>query len=61
LAKNAVTIFLWWGAFFSAAEKPEKSKILERQQGVPQKNRSGMALFCARRLSYCVSRADFGR
>jgi hypothetical protein len=26
------------GLFFSAAEKPEKSKILGRQRGVPQKN-----------------------
>src|ERR1700722_3162590 len=32
------TIFLWWaGSLFRAAEKPEKSKIPERQRGGPQK------------------------
>jgi hypothetical protein len=54
-------IFLWWGPFFSAAEKPEKSKILERQQGVPQKNRSGMVRFRAWSGFLWVGRADFGR
>jgi hypothetical protein len=35
------TIFLWWrGSFFRAAEKPEKSKIPERQRGVHRKSRA---------------------
>jgi hypothetical protein len=41
-------IFLWFGwPFFSAAEKPEKSKILGRQRGVTTGNERGRSVLGA--------------
>jgi hypothetical protein len=61
LAKKCRADFSGVGALsFSAADKSEKSKILGRQQGVPQKNRGERWLFRAQRRLFDVGRAEFG-